>query len=149
MRRFVASGFGTGFVPAKLWNADTGAGTVGAALAALLGLALWAAPWWIDLTVAVIAIGVSLWAAVPFATDHADPNWVVIDEIAGTLVALIGLTGWPWLVALVVARLGDIFKVLPGVAPAERLPGAVGVTTDDVVAGLYGLALGWLAALVL
>jgi len=47
-------------------------------------------------------------------------------------------------VAVVVARLADIFKVLPGVAAAERLPGAWGVTLDDVLAGGYGLAAGWL-----
>lgn len=146
MHRFVATGFGSGLIPQKLWHGDSGAGTFGAALAALIGLALWSAPWWVDLIVALVAIGVSLWAAVPFAVDNADPNWVVIDEIAGTLVALVGLTGWPWLIALVVARLGDIYKVLPGVPQAERLPGAVGITADDVVAGLYGLAVGWLAA---
>ena len=71
---------------------------------------------------------------------HAD----VIDEVAGTLIALIGLQGVGWVVALVVARLGDIYKVLPGVPQAERLPGAIGITADDVVAGLYGLAAGWI-----
>jgi phosphatidylglycerophosphatase A len=69
-----------------------------------------------------------------------------MDETAGTLVALVGLTGWPWLAALLVARLADIFKVLPGTRAAERLPGALGVTADDVVAGLYGLAAGWALA---
>jgi phosphatidylglycerophosphatase A len=34
--------------------------------------------------------------------------------------------------------------VLPGTAQAERLHGAIGITMDDVVAGLYGLAIGWL-----
>ena len=29
---------------------------------------------------------------------------------------------------------------------AESLPGAIGITADDVVAGLYGLAIGHLAA---
>lgn len=144
MRRFVATGFGSGLIPSKLWDKDNGAGTFGAAVAALVGIALWSAPWWVDLVAALAAIGLSLWAAAPFARDHADPNWVVIDEIAGTLVALIGLTGWPWLIALIVGRLGDIFKVMPGVPQAERLPGAIGVTADDVVAGLYGLAVGWL-----
>ncbi|MGA9597922.1 MAG: phosphatidylglycerophosphatase A [Acidimicrobiia bacterium] len=148
MRRFIATGFGSGLIPAKLWDADTGAGTFGAAVAALIGLALWNAPCWIDLGAAAIAIGLSLWASAPFAVGHADPNWVVIDEVAGTLVALIGLTGWPWLIALVAARLGDIYKVMPGVPQAERLPGALGITADDVVAGLYALALGWLATLV-
>ena len=111
---------------------------------ALIGLALWRAPWWIDLLVAIAAILLSLWAAAPFAENHSDPNWVVIDEVAGTLVALIGLQGTAWVIALVVARLGDIFKVLPGVRQAEQLPGAVGITADDVVAGLYGLAVGWI-----
>lgn len=143
MRRIVAAGFGSGFLPRRLWNGDNGAGTFGAAVAALIGLALWTAPWWADLAAALVAIGLSLWAAAPFAENHQDPNWVVIDEVAGTLVALIGLTGIPWLAALVIARLGDIFKVLPGVPQAERLPGAVGITADDVVAGLYGLAGGW------
>jgi phosphatidylglycerophosphatase A len=49
--------------------------------------------------------------------------------------------------ALVVARLADIFKVLPGVRRAERLPGALGVTADDLVAGLYGLGVGWLLSI--
>ena len=143
MRRFIAAGFGVGFIPRKLWNGDNGAGTFGAALAALIGWALWTAPWWIDLAVAVIAILISLWAAAPFAENHSDPNWVVIDEVAGTLIALVGLQGIGWFVALLVARLGDIYKVLPGVREAEMLPGAIGITADDVVAGLYGLAIGW------
>ncbi len=142
MRRFIAAGFGVGLLPRHLWGSDNGAGTLGAAVAALIGLALIGAPWWIDLMVAAVAVVVSLWAAAPFAGDHADPGWVTIDEVAGTLIALIGLQGWPWLVALVVARLADIFKVLPGVRGAEALPGAIGVTADDVVAGFYGLAVG-------
>ena len=136
-------------IPQRAFKTDNGAGTFGAALAALIGLALWSAPWWVDLLVAAAAIGLSLWAAAPFAGKHSDPGWVVIDEVAGTLVAFIGLQGLPWLVALVVARLGDIFKVLPGVPQAERLPGAFGITADDVVAGLYGLAVGWIAVALL
>ncbi len=147
MRRIVAAGFGSGFIPRKLWKTDKGAGTFGAAVAALIGLTLISAPWWIDLAVALTAIGVSLWAAAPFSKDHADPNWIVIDEVAGTLIALVGLQGFGWIAALVVARLGDIFKVLPGVPQAEKLPGAIGVTADDVVAGLYGLAVGWIVTL--
>lgn len=149
MRRFVASGFGVGFIPSRLWGSDNGAGTFGAALAALAGLLWWRQPWWVQAGVFALFLALSLWASAPFATEHADPGWVVVDEMAGTFVAVIGLAGWPWVVAVVVARLADIFKVLPGVAAAERLPGAVGVTFDDVVAGLYGLAAGWIAALIL
>ena len=140
MRQVVASAFGLGLIPRRLWGSDSGAGTFGAALAAVVGLVLLDAAWWVDALAAVVAVAVSLWAAAPFA--DGDPGWVAIDEVAGTLVAFIGLTGWPWLVALVVARAGDITKVPPGVAAAERLPGALGITADDVVAGAYGLALG-------
>ena len=149
VHRFVASGFLVGFIPSRLWGSHNGAGTFGAALAAILGLLWWNQAWWIHAAVFALFFGLSLWSAAPFAEDHADPGWVVIDEMAGTFVAVIGLAGWPWLIAVVVARLADIFKVLPGVPQAERLPGSVGITMDDVVAGLYGLAAGWLATLVL
>lgn len=144
MKRFVASGFGVGLIPRRLWGSDKGAGTFGATLAAIVSGLFWDFPWWTGVIAFVIALALSLWSAAPFSQNHEDPGWIVIDEIAGTLVALIGLTGWPWLVALVVARAADIFKVLPGVKQAEELPGALGVTMDDVVAGGYGLAAGWL-----
>lgn len=144
MHRFIASGFSIGLLPRRIRGSDSGAGTLGAGVAVVISLLLRRYPWWVGAIAFVVAFGLSLWSAAPFARDHADPGWVVIDEVAGTLVAVIGLTGWPWLVAVVVARLGDIFKVLPGVKQAETLPGAVGVTMDDVVAGLYGLAAGWI-----
>jgi len=144
VHRFVASAFYAGLIPRRLWKSDNGAGTFGAAVAVVVSLLLWRYPWWIGAAAFVIAFALSLWSAAPFAADHADPGWIAIDEVAGTLIAVIGLTGWPWLVAVVVARLADIFKVLPGVPQAEALPGAVGITMDDVIAGLYGLATGWL-----
>lgn len=153
-RRVVAAGFGVGYIPRRLWGSDNGAGTFGAGLAAILGLGLLTLPWWTGALTALAAVAVSVWASAPEARtatlEHADPGWVVIDEVAGTLVALVGLSGWPWVVALVVARLADIFKVLPGVHRVEQWPGGWGITADDVVAGLYGLAAGllltWLLA---
>ena len=62
----------------------------------------------------------------PFAGKHDDPGWVCIDETAGTVVALVGLSGWPWVVALVVERLADIFKVLPESPPQNGFPGQWG-----------------------
>ena len=149
MHRFVASGFSVGFIPSKLWGSDNGAGTFGAVLAALAGLVWWHRPWWVHAIVFLVFFALSMWSSAPFASDHADPGWVVIDEMAGTFVAVIGLAGWPWFVAVVVARLADIFKVLPGVPQAERLPGSVGITMDDVVAGLYGLLAGWVVHLIM
>ena len=146
MRRFVASGFFLGLIPQRLWGSDRGAGTFGAALAAGVSLVLWRYQWWIGAIAFVVALVLSLWSTAPFTTRNEDPGWITIDEVAGTLLALIGLSGWPWLVALGVARAADIYKVLPGVKQAEALPSAFGVTMDDVVAGGYGLAAGWLVA---
>ena len=145
-RRLLASSLGLGLLPRRWHGSDSGAGTMGALLGAGIGLGLLAlgAAWWITATAAVLLTGLSLWAARPFTADGADPGWVCVDETAGTVVALIGLGGWAWVVAVIVARLADIFKVLPGIAAAERLPGAIGVTADDVFAGLYGLAAGWM-----
>ncbi|MEX2322778.1 MAG: phosphatidylglycerophosphatase A [Acidimicrobiia bacterium] len=143
MRRLIASSIGLGLIPRRLWGSDAGAGTFGAGLGAgIAGLLLWLqVPWWVSLAVAAAVTAIALWAAIPFA--DGDPGWVSIDETAGSLIAVIGLGGIPWVVALVVARLADIVKVLPGVRAAERLPGTVGITADDALAGLYGLAVGW------
>lgn len=145
MHRLVASSFGLGLIPRRLWGSDSGAGTFGAALGAVIGLGLLAvgAQWWITLILATVATIASIWSARPFAAD-GDPGWICMDETAGTLVAIVGLGGIPWVAAVVVARAADIFKVLPGVAAADRMHGPVGITLDDVIAGLYGLAVGWL-----
>jgi phosphatidylglycerophosphatase A len=71
------------------------------------------------------------------ATGLKDPQFVVIDEVAGQLCAL-GLVG-PDLVRIALAfvcfRLLDIFKPWP-IHRLEHLPGAWGVMADDVAAGL-------------
>ncbi len=100
------------------------------------------AEWWVTLIIGSAAIGASMWSARPFSNE-GDPGWICMDETAGTLIAMIGLGGIPWIAAVVVARLADIFKVLPGVSQADRIHGPIGITFDDVIAGLYGLGVGW------
>ncbi len=140
MRKAIASSFGLGLIPGKLRGSDDGAGTFGAALAIPLAILVTNPALEIALFIAVTALG--LWAAGPFA--DGDPGWVVIDETAGAWLAMIGLGGWPLIVGWIVARFADITKLPPGVGAAERLPGSLGVMADDLVAGLYGLAAGWL-----
>jgi len=144
MRRFIAAGFGVGLIPRRIWGSDNGAGTFGAVLAGIIALVLIPLGLWAHVAAIIIVIGLSLWSPAPFLADDKDPGWITIDEVAGAMLAVTGLVGWPWVVAWVVARLADIFKVLPGVPQAERLPGALGITADDLVAGLYGLAAGWI-----
>jgi phosphatidylglycerophosphatase A len=81
------------------------------------------------------------------ANSAKDPQWIVIDEWAGLFVALVGVNwrvGWQVLLAVILFRIFDISKVGP-IRSAERLPGAVGIMADDVVAGVFAL-LGMIAA---
>jgi len=144
VHRLVASSFGLGLIPRRLWGSDSGAGTFGAALAAGIGTLLLVADaaWWVTLALGLAAIVASMWSARPFSAE-GDPGWICMDETAGTLIAMIGLGGMPLLIAVAVARIADIFKVLPGVTHADRIHGPIGITFDDVIAGLYGLAVGW------
>jgi phosphatidylglycerophosphatase A len=144
MQRVVATWFGTGLILGRVRGSDNGSGTVASAFAMLVWWALTPFEWWAQLVVAALVTALSVWSARPFSGAQADPPWVVVDEAAGALVATIGLVGWPVVVAWTVFRMADILKrVFPGVAAAERLPGAIGVTADDLVAGLYGLGAGW------
>ncbi|NNC40326.1 MAG: phosphatidylglycerophosphatase A [Acidimicrobiia bacterium] len=142
MHRLVASWFGSGLLLRRIRGSDYGSGTVGAALTLVLALGLGWFGWWAQALAAVGVAGLSVWSANRFA-DEGDPGWIVVDEAAGMLLATIGLTGWPVLISFFVFRAADIFKATPGVGAAERLPGGLGITADDLVAGLYGLAAGW------
>lgn len=148
MHRLVASWFGTGLILGAIRGSHLGSGTVGALLAAPIALGLHAfLGWQAQLVAALLLIALSVWSASHFVAAEGDAGWIVVDEAAGAFVALIGLGLWPGaVVAFIVFRLADIFKsAFPGVAQAERLPGSAGVTADDVIAGLYGLAVGHLA----
>lgn len=142
MGRVIASFFGSGLLLRRIRGADEGSGTVGSLLA--LGVALLVQPWWGRAIGLVVWIVLGLWAIRSINIGDEDPGWVVIDEAAGTFLATLGLALPGALVAFVVFRAADIAKkFFPGVSQAERLGGAVGIMADDLVAGLYGLAAGW------
>ncbi len=144
MRKRIASLFGVGLFLNRMRGSDSGSGTLGAAVGLAAALAVGVLGWEAQALLATAAAGVSVWSSHPF-TD--DPGWVVIDEAAGAALAVIGLdlpgavAGW------VMFRLVDIYKIFPGMKWAERLPGGWGVTGDDLVAGGYGLAVGWIVQL--
>ena len=97
-------------------------------------------------TLAGIALAIAL--GVPAATIAAresgrkDPGFVVIDEVAGVGIALLGAVFHPdWqhiLIALLLFRVFDIWKPFP-VRQLEKLPEGWGIVFDDVAAGLYAL----------
>lgn len=148
LRTFIASWFGSGLLLGKIRGKDAGSGTVGSAIA--LGMVWYSNRfgWQVTLLLAGVITLLSLWSSAPFAADGADPGWVVVDEAAGMFVAGIGLGGAPLLVAFLVFRVADISKVFPGVGWADKLHGPLGITLDDLIAGAYGLAAGWMFTLI-
>lgn len=143
MARVVASFLGSGLLLRRLRGTDEGSGTI-AGLAAL-AVALLFHPWWGRLLALAMCVSAGLWALRSQGLGDEDPGWVVIDEAAGTFLATLGLGLAGAIVAFVVFRAADIAKkVFPGVAQAESVGGPVGIMADDLVAGLYGLAAGWL-----
>jgi phosphatidylglycerophosphatase A len=141
--RLIASWFGSGLLLRRIRGSEAGSGTIGAAFALIPAVALGSIGWWAQLAAALVVTAASLWSTRRFAANDSDPGWVVVDEAAGTFVSVIGLAGWGVAAAFVVFRIADISKKFPGVAAAERLGGPLGVTADDLVAGLWALAAGW------
>ena len=96
----------------------------------------------IALAVGVILIGIP--AATQVARDSAtkDPQFVVIDEVAGQLIALIAVPlAWKTFVAgFILFRAFDIVKP-PPVRQLEKLPDGSGIVLDDVAAGIYALVI--------
>ena len=138
----VATFFGAGF-------GKPGPGTWGSVAAVLL----WAAfAWGVSSTAhALLAfllagIALTLLLGIPASTIVArqsgrkDPQFVVVDEVAGQWIALLGSqANWRHaLIALILFRLFDITKPLP-VRRLEDLPEGWGIVLDDVGAGLYAL----------
>jgi phosphatidylglycerophosphatase A len=134
----IATGFYSGYAPKA-------PGTFGTAVGLLLVLVvnrfLYFINWHIGLLTLVCLLP-SLWATQVMIKEskEKDPQFVVIDEVLGLWVAFIAVTNFAnpvsYLAAFGFFRLFDIWKPFP-VRLFEKLPGAVGVIADDLVAGLY------------
>lgn len=141
--RLIASWFGSGLILRRARGSDAGSGTLASLLA--FPVAIWLGGFGIlaQVVAAAVVTVLAVWSVSDLVETEGDAGWIVIDEAAGTFIATIGLGWGPGLVALVIFRVADIFKAgFPGVARAERIPGATGVVADDVIAALYGLAAG-------
>ena len=95
----------------------------------------------IALAILITLVGIPASTQVARASGKKDPQFVVVDEVAGQLIALIAapLTWKSFLAGFILFRAFDIIKP-PPVRQLERLPEGVGIVLDDVAAGLYALA---------
>jgi phosphatidylglycerophosphatase A len=109
--------------------------------------------WWLiasrltaplQLAIILVLIVVTVAIGIPASTLEArgcgkkDPSHVVIDEVAGQLVALIACPiMWQALVAgFILFRVFDIVKP-PPIRRLEKLPEGTGIVVDDLGAGVY------------
>lgn len=134
----IATWFGCGYAPLA-------PGTAGSIAAVLIGIALHAwlgwQPYWFAV-LAVALLGPGIWSAgiVARLAGKKDPGLVVVDEVIGQWITIAGAVtlNWKsWLAAFFLFRLFDIWKP-PPVRQLERLPGGTGIVADDVMAGVYG-----------
>ncbi len=132
---FLATG---GFVG----NIPIAPGTFGS----LLGLPLCYVLAKISLSLAILGAVALIVAAIWIAqlaetiTKQKDPARIVIDEIAGMVVTLIGI---PFhltsaVIGFFIFRALDITKPFPIRNLERRIGGGAGVVLDDVAAGIYG-----------
>jgi phosphatidylglycerophosphatase A len=94
------------------------------------------------LSALAVAVGIPAATRVARETGVHDPQFVVIDEVAGQLITLIAApVSWKTLLAgFILFRGFDIVKP-PPVRQLERLPEGIGIVLDDVGAGLYAFAI--------
>ena len=133
--------FGVGYLPLI-------PGTFGSLVGVGIFLLLFAAtsaPFAVVLVAILIITFSGIWAA--FRTEalegRKDPGKVVVDEVAGQMIALLPLTLFTIqpltrgvIVSFILFRLFDIFKPYPA-GRFERLKGGFGIMCDDLVAGVY------------
>jgi phosphatidylglycerophosphatase A len=135
---FFVTGAGVGYFPRL-------PGTIGTLVAIPFSLALNHVAVSNFLLAVLIVVG-SIFGAIWLSTQGArilqqkDPQFIVIDEIVGFLVANFlappRLTALLW--SFLLFRFFDIAKVFP-TNRLERLPGGAGIVLDDVMAGVYTL----------
>lgn len=135
-------------------------GTWGSAAAVPLAwLVHWAGGGWAMLAATVVITLLGVWASRAYLQGReADPSEVVIDEVAGMMVALLpfsfalGMVGaephvfpWPgWVGGFVMFRIFDILKP-PPIRWLDR-PTPWGIMLDDVAAGALAAAVMLIAA---
>ena len=90
-------------------------------------------------TVLLIFFAVWISNAAEKMLKRSDPACIVIDEVAGMVVTLIGIPFNPTTVigGFILFRILDILKPLPIRIIDKRVSGGLGVVADDVAAGIF------------
>lgn len=132
--KFLATGTYTGLSPAA-------PGTVGTLWGVVIAWFTAPAPPLVQALVITVVFAASVYLSGEESRNHGrhDPGHIVCDEVAGVLVAFF-LIPFSWLNAIIVFilfRLFDILKPWPVGALDKRIKGGLGITVDDIAAGVY------------
>lgn len=89
-------------------------------------------------TVVVVVLGMLASAVYANTTGKEDPSEVIIDEVAGFLIAMAWLpSSWVYVIlAFILFRILDIFKPFPISMMDRKIKGGVGIMADDMMAGI-------------
>jgi phosphatidylglycerophosphatase A len=118
-------------------------GTVGTLSALPLAVAIsWIAGGRMLAVAAIIPFVLGMYYAARYLKsepDAADPQWIVIDEVVGIWITLaaVPLNLIWYAIGFGLFRLFDITKPWPVSWADRKVPGALGIMLDDVIAGLY------------
>ena len=133
-QRWVAFGFGSGLSPVA-------PGTVGTLIGIPVVIFFQFLPTAVVLLGTLLIVLLSVWLAgvVTRQIDIEDHPSIVIDEIAGYVMAMamIPLTWWTVITGFLIFRLLDIYKPPPVGWLDRNCTGGLGITADAVVAGIY------------
>ena len=142
----LATWFGCGYSPKAPGTAGSAAGILIAwlliSVAGLSPLVL------IPLTILLTPIGIWAAGATEREAGREDPGFVVIDEVLGqwlTAAAIVRPTWQSYVLAFALFRIFDITKPWP-IRKLESLHGGLGIIADDLLAGVYGAVLMFVAA---
>jgi len=149
--RFIAAGFGSGWLP----RAPGTWGSLAALLPAWLMLEQWGTPSLFIATLMILLLGCYVCMIILPLLDADDPGWIVIDEWAGQWLSIALIATFTALdvitvliASFILFRLFDVLKPWP-ISWLERVgPKWWSIMADDVGAGLIGGLLGVLLPMV-
>ncbi len=131
---FISTGAFSGYAPVM-------PGTIGclAGIVVYLFFSFFSVPVYLLLTIIFVIAAIRISDSAEQIFKKNDPSEVVIDEIAGYLVAMATFgPDWKLITAgFVLFRIFDIVKPYPANRINKDVHGGLGIVLDDVVAGIY------------